>query len=53
MRKYICTIICNNFCDNTHIMFLLFISIILVSVSISTFLCKSMIVPKIVTQIVV
>ena len=35
--------LCNNFCDNflfyTHILFLLFLSIVLVFVSIFTFLC--------------
>ena len=47
----------NNFCDNflshTHIMFLLSLSIALVSVSIPTFVCKFMVVPKVVTQMVV
>ena len=57
MRNDICTTIFDNFCDNflshTHIMFLLFLSIALVFVPIPLFLCKIMVVPKVVYQMVV
>jgi len=44
---------CDNFLSHTHIIFLLSHSIALVSMSISTFLCKFMVVTKVVTQMVV
>lgn len=56
-RNDICISIFDNFCDNflfhIHIIFLVFHSVVLVSVSISTFLYKFIVVTKIVTQIVV
>jgi len=42
---------CNNFRSHTHIMFLLFLSIALVFVSIPRFLCKSLFVTKVVIKI--
>jgi len=44
---------CDNFLSHTHIMFSLFLSIALISVSIPTFLCKFMVVLKLVTQMLV
>jgi len=44
---------CDNFLSHTHIMFLLSLSIALVFVPIPLFLCKIMVVPKVVNQIVV
>lgn len=46
-------IICDNFFFHAHIMFLLFFSIALVSMSISTFLYTFMVVPKIINQMIV
>ena len=41
-----CNNVCDNFLSHTHIIFSLYLSIILVSASISTFLYKYMIVPN-------
>jgi hypothetical protein len=48
-----CENLCDNFISHTHIIFLLSLSIALVSVSLSTFLCKLVVVTKVVTQMVV
>jgi len=53
MRNDISTTIFYNFCDNffshTHIIFLLSLSIVLVFVSMLHFLCKMLVVTKVVT----
>jgi len=44
---------CDNFLSHTHIMFLLSLSNVLVFVSIHLFICKPMVVPKIVDKMIV
>ena len=44
---------CDNFLSHTHIMFLLFLSITFVFVSIPLFLCKSLVVSKVVIYMIV
>jgi len=48
-----CDNLCDNFISHTHIIFLLSLSITLVSVSLSNFLYKLVVVTKVITQTVV
>lgn len=48
-----CDNLFDNFISHTHIIFLLYLSITLVSVSLSNFLCKLVVVTKIITQMIV
>lgn len=48
-----CDNLFDNFISYTHIIFLLYLSITLVSVSLSNFLCKLVVITKIVTQMIV